>query len=126
MVDGVEKISHKGAVDFDNLDQFSEEDCQRYDLEECMVPAVVRKVLKNTKLREVMQVRCSREDKLVSTFDDDVFRNEWFRAFKHDVVITFALLEFQYKEPLFKMTMAEKIEKISALKNLASKFYKVR
>jgi len=35
------------------------------------VPSLIRKILKTTKLREVVQVRTTRKDKLVNYFDED-------------------------------------------------------
>lgn len=53
------------------------------------VPAVVRKVLKITKLTEVMQITTTRKEKLLDHFDNNVFKKSFFEDFKDKVVITF-------------------------------------
>lgn len=51
--------------DLDELNPASESDCARIDLDLYTVPAVIRKVLKTTKVKEQVQVKCSRKDKMI-------------------------------------------------------------
>jgi len=79
VVDGEEKFSHGS---FDNLEEFDDSNSQKYDLEEYKLPSVIRKILKTTKLREVVEVKCSRKNKLVDHLEDSIFKHEYFEDFK--------------------------------------------
>lgn len=81
--------------DFYNLEDTNEGNFKRYDLEQYYVPAVIRKCLKTTKKKEIMQVECKNIAKLTDHFDDDVFKKEWLSSFKDKVVITIVLLDFE-------------------------------
>jgi len=121
VVDGVEKFNHG---DFDDLFNTNDKNCKKYDLEEYIVPSVIRKILKTTKLREIVEITCRKKEKLVGAFEDDIFTKECLCSFEKEVVITFALLAFEQKDYLFRVPILDKIERISFLKNEASKFYK--
>lgn len=77
-VDGEEKFSHGS---FDDLKEYNDTDSQTFDLELYTVPSVIRKVLKITKLQEIVEVKCSRKDKLTDHFDNPVFSHEWLGSF---------------------------------------------
>jgi hypothetical protein len=62
--------------DFDSID------CKLYDLELYNVPAVVKKVLRIQKNREIMEIRTTRKDKLTAYFDDEIFKQEWLSSFQ--------------------------------------------
>lgn len=121
VVDGEEKFNH-GC--FDNLADVNDCTVQKYDLEEYTVPAVIRKILKTTKLREIVEVRCKQTDKLLDNFDDHIFNKEFFKNIQSEAVITFALMEHDQKDYLFKLLINEKIERFTFLKNMANKFFK--
>lgn len=109
-VDGVEKFAHKDMLECDIIND--PESCARFDLEEYTVPSVIRKILKTTKLFEVVQVRCRNIFKLTDHLDDGLFKHDLFMGFKEEVVLTFQLLNIEQKEYLFKLKAAEKIERI--------------
>lgn len=44
---------------------------EKFDLDEYTVPSVVSRILKTTKLREAVQVRTTRKDKLSTHFEED-------------------------------------------------------
>ena len=88
-MDGVEKYCSKN---FNELEVWEEGvDTLKYDLEDYTTPAVFRRVLKKTKLKEIVEIRTTRLDKLTDHFDDDVFNREWLSSFKDEVVITVGL-----------------------------------
>ena len=106
---------------------FPENEFERYDLEEYTVPSIIRKILKTTKLREVVQVRTTRKDKFVNYFDEDskCFNKEILTSFEKELVITFALVGFQQKDYIFKLLIHEKADRFRFLKAMATKFYKI-
>lgn len=59
------------------------------------IPAIVRKVLKTTKLNEVVEIKSTKKDKLTDHFDDSVFKKEWLLNFEKEVIITIALVYFE-------------------------------
>jgi len=62
VVDGVEKYC---SPNFEELEVWEEGvHVLKYDLEEYTVPAVVRRVLKKTKLKEIVEIRTNRLEKL--------------------------------------------------------------
>ena len=84
-IDGEVKFCHEN---FDQLDysiltevvdgeeevvepEIGENELERFDLDEYSVPGMIRKILKTTKLREVVQVRTTRKDKLSTHFDEE-------------------------------------------------------
>ena len=79
-----------------------------YDLEDYTIPAVIRKLLKTTKRTQIRSVRCKRKDKLTDHLNDPngVFTLDRFEAMQDEAVITFALLDFEQKEYIFKVSTA--------------------
>ena len=71
-----------------------------------------------------MQIQCSNKSKLTDHFDDAIFKKEWLGNFQDKVVITIALLDFEQKDYLFKLSVEEKIERFLFMKQMAAKFYK--
>lgn len=100
---------------------------ERFDLEEYTVPGIIRKILKTTKLREVVQIRTTRKDKLSTHFDEEgkCFKKDILLSFEKECVITFALIAFQQKDFIFKLLITDKIQRFLFTKNIATKFYKV-
>ena len=93
------KIEVDGEVKEDmfkigKIEEFNTEvvagDCLVYDLEEYQVPGVVRKMLKITKPYEIVQITCTRKDKLIDHLPDahGIFKHEHFENFEDSVVIT--------------------------------------
>lgn len=69
-----------------------------YDLEEYMVPAAVRKVLKIQKPYEIIQIKCMNNERLLDHMDDEVnqvFKREWFESMQEVCVFTIQLLHIE-------------------------------
>jgi hypothetical protein len=67
------------SPNFEELEVWEEGiDCLRYDLEEYTIPSVLRRVLKKTKLKEIVEVKTTKIDKLNDHFDDEVFSKSYF------------------------------------------------
>lgn len=78
----------------------------KFDLENYTVPAMIRRILKTMKLREVIQIRTTRVDKLLTHFDEAAcFSHNLFKDMKNEIVITFALIGFEQKDHMFKVTI---------------------
>jgi hypothetical protein len=106
-------------------EEIGDEEVQKFDLEEYSVPGIIRKILKTTKLREVVEVRTTRKDKLLTHFDDTpCFKKEWFENLQNECVITFALVGFEQKDFIFKLLVTEKIARFKHLRAVATRFYK--
>lgn len=131
VVDGETKFCHENP-----LDEVGEP-CNpvhqaAYDMEEYRIPSVVRKILKTTKMYEIVEVKCKNKAKLVDhlpdTFDEKkgggVFKHEWFEEFKDEVIITFSIINHEQKEYLFKVPIKEKIERVTFLKNISAQCFK--
>jgi len=101
-------------------------DSATYDLEQYEVPAALRKILKKTKLHEIVVVTCKEENhpKLTDHLPDpnNIFRTEWLS--QANVKITFTLLEWQQKDYIFKIPVAEKIRRVTFLKDVSAKCFK--
>ena len=79
-VDGIVKFSHDNFDDLINV--YGDNLSQEFDLELYTIPAAIRKVLKVTKLREIVEIRCKRKDKLIDHFDENsIFKKEYFENF---------------------------------------------
>ena len=105
-----------------------ENEVEKFDFDEYAIPSVVSRILKTTKLKEVVQVRTTRKDKLDSHFDEETkcFKKELLTSFQKECVITFALIGFQQKDYIFKLPIAEKVDRFSHLKMIGTKFFKVK
>jgi hypothetical protein len=68
-------FSHPAIEDFNPM---NEEDCAKVDLDLYTIPAVVRKVLKTTKVKEIVEIKCSRKEKLIDHFESTVFQSKFF------------------------------------------------
>lgn len=91
------------------------------------MPAAIRKILKKTKLNEIVQVICkqSSHPKLIDHLSDpnNIFNIEWLR--QANVKITFTLLEWSQKDYIFKIPVAQKIQRVTFLKDVSAKCFKV-
>jgi hypothetical protein len=87
-----------------------------YDLEEFQMPAALRRVIKQTKLSDVVEIVSKKPNKLLDNLPDshNVF-DERMAAFKDKITITVKLVEIQQKSHLFKVVIAEKIERLQFL-----------
>ncbi len=77
------------------------------------------------KMREVMEIRCTKTDKLLTHFDDTApFKKSMFESMQHECVITIGLVGFEQKDHLFKVLISEKLTRLTFLKKVATRFYK--
>jgi len=98
-VDGQEKYC---TPNFDQLEVWEEgKDVLKYDLEEYTLPAALRRVLKRTKIKETVEVKMNRKDKLFDNFEDEVFNKSIIGDSFHWVVITVGLVYFVQKQYVF-------------------------
>ena len=80
-----------------------------YDLEHYQMPAVLRRVLKQSKLQEKIQIKSDLKYKLLEHLDDEVFSIEKMKTFKKNITITFRLLEIKQKDHILKVAMDERL-----------------
>ena len=77
------------------------------------------------KMREVMEIRCTKTDKLLTHFDDTApFKKSMFESMQHECVITIGLVGFEQKDHLFKVLISEKLTRLTFLKKVATRFSK--
>ena len=109
MIDGELKFIHNS---FEDINAFAEKDMYSlYAMDEYLLPSVLRKILKTTKRKEIVEVTTTRKDKLIPHFEDEsgVFNKQMFEDMKDKATITFALVDFEEKDHLFKINMEEKL-----------------
>lgn len=99
-----------------------------WDLEEFQVPGVIRKMLKTTKPYEIVQIKCKRKDKMLDHLPDahGIFKHEYFENFNDVVVFTLQMLQIEQKEYIFKLPIAQKIERLHFLKDVSSQLFKAQ
>ena len=87
------KLEIDGETKFDNF----KGEPLLYDLEEYQMPAVLRRVVKLTKLQDVIEIRSSCRNKLLDHLDDPqgVFKLSEMETFKDEIKITYKLLEIE-------------------------------
>ena len=114
------KLEIDGQCKFDNFNS----EPLLYDLEEYQMPAVLRRVVKITKLQDVVEIRSSCRNKLLDHLDDPhgVFKLAELEKFEKEVVITFKLLEIEQKMHLFKVPIQEKLERLQFFAKVAQQF----
>ena len=96
-----------------------------YDLEAYQLPAVLRRVLKSTKLDEVITITSSRRNKLIDNLPDEtygIFDIDKIGAFEKTVKITFQLLRIEQKIHVMKVLVAEQLERLTFLQAVANQF----
>jgi hypothetical protein len=76
------------------------------------MPAVLRRILKQSKLQEKVQIKSDLKYKLIEHLDDEVFSIEKMKGFKKNIVITFKLLEIKQKDHILKVPLHERLEKL--------------
>lgn len=119
-VDNKEMFCHPNPLEVDLKDSTS------YDLEQYELPAAIRKILKKTKLYEIVVVSCKEANhpKLIDQIPDpnNIFRAEWLC--QANVRITLTLLDWQQKDYIFKIPVADKIKRVTFLKDVSAKCFK--
>jgi hypothetical protein len=108
---------------FDNFD--GQSDPISYDMEDYFMPAVLRRVLKLSKMNEKTQINSSLKYKLLDHISDtknNIFVIENMKDFKNEIKITFMLLEIEQKEHILKVEIKERLEKLKFLQKTADTF----
>lgn len=107
-------------------DGFEPEKAVIYDLEGYHMPAVLRRVLKQTKLNEVMEITSTRTTKLLDHLDDPqgVFSIGKMKQFKDRIKLTIKLLAIEYKVSLYKVEVAEKLKRLNEMRAIIAAFDK--
>lgn len=80
-IDGQRVFEHPR---FDNMDELEVGvDVHKYDLEEYYLPPVMRKILKTTKMNEIVHIRSTRRDKIIPYFEDPngIFKKDLLASF---------------------------------------------
>lgn len=113
------KLEIDGKTTHDSLSEDSEP--LLYDLEEFQVPAVFRKVIKQTKLEELVQMTSTKKTKLQDLLPDrhGVFGTEEYFNFQKDIRITVRLLDIIQKPHMFKVYAQEKVDRHQFLAGIA-------
>lgn len=95
-----------------------------YDLEEFEMPSVVKRVLKQTKLNELVQIDSTKSIKLLDHLPDkhQVFVHSKLSQFKDKVTILVKLVEILQKPHLFKVVINEKVERLDFLAAVAQRY----
>jgi hypothetical protein len=78
-------------------------------MEGYQMPAVLRRILKQSKLQEKIQIKSNLSYKLLDHLDDEVFKIEKMKSFSKNIIITFKLLEIKQKDHVLKVPMAERL-----------------
>ena len=102
-------------------------DSVTYDLEEYMVPAAVRKVLKIQKPFEIIHIKCLKNEMLLDHLEDEehgLFKKSYFESMQEFVIITMQLLQIDQKEYMFKLPAVERVERVLFLKEVSTKLFK--
>lgn len=121
------KVLIKLSVTVDDetiFDNFGDGEPLKYDLEEFEMPAVLRRVLKQTKLNEVVLIESKKLVKLVDHLTDkhQVFTHSKLKDFKDKVTIKVKLLEIEQKPHLFKVVINEKVDRLRFLAGVAQRY----
>ena len=113
------KLEIDDEVAFDN---FNGGEPVIYDLEAYQCPAVLRRVLKMSKLEDVVEIKSKNKNKLLDHMRDTqgIFDKEKMAKFQDEIKITFKLLGIEQKSHVFKVEIAEKVERLQFLADLAA------
>ena len=87
---------------YDNFDS----DPVFYEMEDYFMPAVLRRVLKMSKLNELVEITSNLKYKLLDHISDtknNIFVIDNMKAFKKDIKITFKLLQIEQKDHILKV-----------------------
>ena len=81
-------------------------------MESYQMPAVLRRILKQSKLNERIQIKSDLKYKLVEHLDNEIFSLAKMRDFKKNIIITFKLLEIKQKDHILKVPIGERLQKL--------------
>ena len=115
------------SVDGQKVFGHAENEVAQYDLEEFTTPPVLRKVLWLMKPTEIMSFTTTRREKVVGFFPDNdnkVFDEVVLGAFKKEVKFVIQFVQIDQKEFIHRLSVADKLERMIFLKEVAGKFFK--
>lgn len=101
-----------------------------YDMDEYQLPAVLRRVLKVSKLREVVELITTRPVKVLDSLEDvkhQLFSHPEIRNMpKHGkpVKMTFELMGIDYKSHPSKLPIAERVVRLNEMRDVSMRFLK--
>ena len=104
------KLEIDDKVEYDNYDGVKEP--VMYELEDYFMPAVLRRVLKLSKLNEKVEIKSKLEYKLLDHISDtknEIFVIDKMKDFKSEIKITFTLLEIISKDHILKVPVEERL-----------------
>lgn len=104
-----------------------EGECAQWDLEKYEVPAAIRKILKKTKPNEFVQITVEPSNckKLLDHLPDPHGIWDHKVLAEGNLKITIQCLEWEQKDYLFRLPIADKIVRVKFLKEVSSSFFKV-
>ena len=117
------KIEKDDEVVHDSLTAGDESKADVLDLEAYHVPAVLRRVLKTSKIGEITQIKSHLRKKLFDHLDDPLFDHKKLKDFKDNITITFKLLDIDQKPHLYKTFIDERYERLIFITSIAKKFW---
>lgn len=114
------KLQIDGVTTFDNFD--SPKNPVVYDLEAYQCPAVLRRVLKITKLEELVEIKSKNRRKLLDHMEDKqgIFDKDKMSGFKSEIIITFKLMAILQKDHVFKLVIEDKLKRLQELTDVAA------
>lgn len=114
------KLQIDGETTYDNFD--SPETPVLYDLEAYQCPAVLRRVLKISKLEEVVEIKSKNKRKLLDHMEDKqgIFDKGKMSKFETEIIITFKLLAIEQKDHVFKLVIEDKVKRLQQLADVAA------
>lgn len=121
------KVKLNDEVVFDNFKE--EEQVIWYDMDYYQIPAAFRRVLKLSKLHEIVEMTSNREVKLLDFLPDTqnkIFDHQKIKSALENngkVQITFKLLEIQYKNNPSKLKIAGRVERLREIYQVANAFF---
>lgn len=89
------------------------------------MPAALRRVMKQTKLNEIVQIESTKVNKILDNLPDihNVFNShEKMVQFKDKITIIAKLIEIVQKPHLFKVVIIEKVERLQFLASIAVRY----
>tara|TARA_B110000285_G_C14956036_1_gene529232 strand:+ start:122 stop:610 length:489 start_codon:yes stop_codon:yes gene_type:complete len=109
------KLHIKLQVDDEVLHDDFDSEPVTYEMEDYHMPAVLRRVLKMSKLNEIVQITSDLKYKLLDHISDtknSIFVIDKMKEFEKNIKITFKLLSIQQKEHVLKVPIQDRLLKL--------------
>ena len=116
--DSIVKLHLKLQVDDDILFDSFDSDPVFYEMEDYFMPAVLRRVLKMSKLNELVEITSNLKYKLLEHISDtknNIFVIDNMKGFKKDIKITFKLLQIEQKDHTIQFLIKRRLRMILML-----------